>query len=436
MKRPVIIALLIVALGLVCLGIGAVVFFTANGGFPTNNPFDRRNISSQLEESKTLKVDTEKPVALTVTSAAGDVTVTGADVETVQLKVIKTAYDSTQARADAEVKGVKYSIEQAGNAITLKYELPKSVNFSNNVNTVDFIVTVPQETTVKTETGMGETSVTGTQGNVDIHNDFGAITLEDIAGALSVKTNSGEVNATSIDAGSEDIDLNSDFGGITLKNANGKNITLNSKSGRITLSEVRATGDITSQTDFGNSSFENGSAGGLSIITKGGGVTLTKINISKIIKVQDDFGEIDLEQATATSYDLQTNSGSISVDGVKGKLKAYTDFGGISIQNAQSVTLDLLTKSGGVEFDGSLGAGPHSVVSDFGEINLTLPADSKLNVDLSTDFGNIKSDLPITVTVNGTNNSDGDQIVGSINGGGDQFTAKTKSGGVNIHTAK
>ena len=102
----------------------------------------------QLEESKTLKVDAEKPVTLKVTDDAGDVTIIGADVKTVQVKVVKTAYDSSQARADEEVKGIKYTIEQTGNTITLKYELPKSMNFNNNVNTVDFIVTVPNETTV------------------------------------------------------------------------------------------------------------------------------------------------------------------------------------------------------------------------------------------------------------------------------------------------
>ena len=68
--------------------------------------------------------------------------------------------------------------------------------------------------------------------------------------------------------------------------------------------------------------------------------------------------------------------------GVKGKLKAHTDFGGVKIDNAQAVTLDVNTKSGTVEFSGSLGTGPHIVSSDFGEIDLTLPADSKLNVDL------------------------------------------------------
>ena len=74
-----------------------------------------------------------------MTDAAGDVTITGADVETVQVKVVKTAYDSTQSRADQEVKSIKYTIEQTGNTITLKYELPKSMNFSNKVNTVDFV---------------------------------------------------------------------------------------------------------------------------------------------------------------------------------------------------------------------------------------------------------------------------------------------------------
>jgi DUF4097 and DUF4098 domain-containing protein YvlB len=161
-----------------------------------------------------------------------------------------------------------------------------------------------------------------------------------------------------------------------------------------------------------------------------------KLKVNKEITVHNDFGEIELQQATATIYDLHTNSGSITVDGAKGKLKAETDFGSIKITNAQSVTLDLKTNSGAVEFSGSLGAGPHLVGTDFGEIDLTLPADSKLNVDLSTDFGKIKSDLPITVTLNGNSDSDGDQIVGSINGGGDQFTAKTNSGSVTIHTGE
>jgi putative adhesin len=432
MKRPIVITLLIVALLLVLAGIGAVVFFAANGGFPTNNPFDVRNISSQLEESKTLKVDTAKPLTLKVADDAGDVTITGGDVETVQIKVVKTAYDSSQARADAEVKGIKYTIEQTGGTITLKYELPKSMNFSNNVNTVDFVVTVPHEVTVDVNGHMGAVSVASTKGHVDIKNDFGDVTTQDIEGALTVQTNSGEVNATSILAGSENIDLHSDFGSVTLKKAGGNDITLSSNSGAIALSEVRATGDITTNTDFGGTKYENGSADSLHTETKSGKVSLTKININKQIFAKDDFGDIDLEQALAASYDLHANSGAITVDGAKGKLKVDSDFGNITINNAQSVILTVETNSGTVEFSGTLGEGPHFIKSDFGSIDISLPADSALNVDIKTDFGKIKSDLPVTVTLNGESNSNGDHVVGSINGGGEQLTVQANSGNINI----
>jgi putative adhesin len=436
MKRPIIIALLVVALLFVLAGIGAVVFFTANGGFRTNNPFDRRNISSQLEESKTLKVDAGKPVSLTVADDAGGITVTGADVETVQVKVIKTAYDSTQARADEEVKTVKYKVEQTGNTITLKYELPKSMNFSNNVNTVDFIVTVPNETTVDVNTSFGDVNVADIKGDADIVTTFGEVTVENVEGGLSISNSNGDMNASSIDSGNKDISLNSEFGGLTLKSANGKNVTLESNSGTITLRDVRATNGITTQTDFGNITIENGASDTLSTKSSNGAVSLIKVKVNKDIRVENEFGEIELEQAFAASYDLHTNGGSITVDGAKGKLKAESEFGGIKIENAESVTLDVKTNNGTVEFSGSLAEGPHTVNSEFGEIDLTLPDDSKLNVDLSTEFGTIKSDLPILVMVNQTSNSNGDQIVGSINGGGEQLTVETNNGSVNIHAGK
>lgn len=430
MKKPIVITLLIVALALVCVGIGSVIYFA--NGFPTNNPFDRRNISSQVEESKTLKVDTEKPLTLKVNSAAGNVTVTGANVDTVQVKAVKTAYDSTQARADEEVKTVKYTVEQNGNSITLKYELPKSTNFSNNINTVDFIVTVPAETSVTVDTGFGKVNVSGVKGDADLENDFGDVTVENIEGALSVQTNSGAIEASSIKAGDKDISLKSDFGGITLEKASAANITFESNSGKVTLKDVNATGDFSSKSDFGDTKFENGSAASINIESKSGKLELIKVKVQGLIKVDDDFGNITLTQATAASYDLHTNSGAITVDGATGSLKAYTDFGNLEVSNAQSVTLDLKTKSGSVDFSGSLGKAPHTVKSDFGNITLIIPADSTLNVDLKTDFGKIKSELPVTVTLTGSSSNSGEQINGAINGGGGQLTVQTNSGNINI----
>jgi hypothetical protein len=412
-----------------------VAFYRMNG-FSRNNPFDRRNIPSVLEENKTIKVDAGKPVTLNVNSAAGDVTVTGGDVETVQVRAVKTAYDSTQARADEEVKTVKYVVEQNGNSITLKYELPKSMNFSNNVNKVDFFVTVPVKTSVTVDTGFGEVSASNLEGDANLTNDFGDVTAQNIDGALVVSTNSGTVEAISITAGDGDIHLRSDFGNISLEKAGAKNITLESNSGEVTINDADAANAISTKTEFGTTKLENGSAASINVETNSGKVELTKFKVDALIKVDGDFGDITLTQATASAYDLHTRSGTITIDGSKGSLKAYTDFGDIEVMNAQSVTLDLKTNSGSVEFTGSLGKGPHQVKSDFGNITLVLPPDTKLDVELKTDFGNIESDLPITVTVTGSSENDKNEITGTINGGGEQLTVQTNSGNINIKSMK
>lgn len=432
MKKPIVIVLLTVALTLVCLGIGVVVFFAANDGFQRNSPFDNQNIASKLEESKTIEVDTDDPLTLTIYNAAGDVTITGGDVDAMQIDVAKTAFDSTQARADEEVKSVNYTIEQDGNNITIKYDIPKSMNFNNKINTVDFVITVPNETTIDVDTGFGEVSVANTKGNAKIRNDFGDVTLENIEGGLTVQTNSGEVNATSITAGSEAIALHSDFGAVILKKAGGRDITLDSRSGKITLSEVRATGKLTAGTDYGNVKFDNGSAASSSYTTKSGEIELTSVNVSGVLMVVNDFGNLTLDKVNAKSYDIVMSSGSIKIDGAQGSVKAHTKFGNITLTNAKNATLDLVTQSGTIDFEGTLGDGPHTIHSDFGGIEITLPADTALNVDLETEFGKVKSDIPISIVL--TEELTNSHWVGTTNDGGSEFKVSTKSGDITIKT--
>jgi len=434
MKRPIVIVLLTIALTFVCLGIGAVIFFAANGGFPTNNPFDNRNISSQLEESKTLKVDAEKPVTLTVTDDAGDITVTGAEVDTVQVKIVKTAYDSTQARADEEVKGIQYTITQTDNTINIKYSLPKSMNFNNRVNTVDFIVTVPSETQVTVDTN-GDVAVSDIQGNTDLTTDFGSLNVENVKGSLSMDTNNGDIDAKSVNASGKDIKVDSSFGNINMEQITSRNVTVTSTNGRLTFINVRATGEVYTKSSFGDITYENGSSSSLQLESTNGKIKIIKFDVKQGLEIKNSFGDIRLTDVAASSYDLNSNNGDITIDGVSGKFKAKTEFGDIEIINAQSAILDLDTNNGSIEFNGSLGEGSHMVKSEFGSVDLTLPADVKLNVDLSTEFGKIKSDLPVTVTLTETSgsNSNHDQIVGTINGGGDQLTVDTNNGNVTIH---
>lgn len=434
MKRPIVIALLVIALVFVLAGIGAVLFFAINGGFAGNSPFDRNNIAFIVEESKTLKVDTEKPVTLKVADDAGDVTVTGGDVKTVQVKIVKTAYDSTQARAEEEVKTIQYSIEQSGNIITLKYELPKSMNFSNNVNTVDFLVTVPKETLVTIDTNFGNVTVSDIQGDANLTTDFGDLKVENLDGSLSMDTNNGDAQIKSVDAAGKDIVIDSSFGDITLEQIKSQDITVTSSNGKITLTNIRATGDVFTKSSFGDINFENGSAASLTLDSDNGRIEVTKFDVKKKLGIDNSFGDIELTGATAGSYDIHTSNGNLTIDGVKGALKAHTEFGDIEIFNARSVVLDLDTNNGNIDFSGSLGEGPHNIKTEFGDVTLSIPDDSNLNVDLTTEFGDITSEIPITVTLTGDLKNN--EQTGSINEGGGLLTIDTNNGDISIKAIK
>ncbi|HSL41837.1 MAG TPA: DUF4097 family beta strand repeat-containing protein [Anaerolineales bacterium] len=412
MKRPIIIVLLILALALVGTGVLAVAFFTL--GRPAIESI-RPVVYATTEETKSLEV--EGPFTLSVQDDAGKVSIVGSETDKVTVDIVKTGVGSSQERAQQSLKNIKYEIKQQGDVIKLIYDLPeRQLRDLNSVGTVDFLVTVPSDV------------------NVEVNAGFGNIELEDLAGAVDVKTESGTVEASSINAAREDIRLESSFGSIRLTNATGANISLSSNSGTLEAENVRASQDVELSTDFGNVVYEKGSASSLTISTNSGAVDLVSVNVSNALVVKDEFGNINLDRVNARSYDTQTNSGSITIDGAKGSVEAQSGFGNITVTNAENATINLHTESGAIDFEGSLGEGPHQIGSNFGEIEVSIPADSALNVDLQTNFGTIKSDIPITVTLSGE--SEKNHQTGTINDGGPQLTVETESGGISIQASR
>jgi hypothetical protein len=425
MKRPVIIGFLAAATLLVLAGIAAVVYFTVReGGFN----FDANPVSATAEESQTLKVDVKEQVTLSVDDDAGRVTVVGAEVEAVEVKVIKTGNAGSQSDAEEDLENIRYEIQQTGNVIRLLYKLD-GVR-SNHIDTVDFIVTVPVGTTAEIETNLGAVEVANLKGDVNISNDFGDVSVRDVEGALALENSSGAVIVIGLNANRDEVTIDADFGDITLENITGGNVTITSNSGAVTLNDIRASGDVYIKSDFGDTTYEGGSAAALTVESSSGKTVVTNVNVRGALVIACDFGEVILSQTLAGSYDLDSDSGNIFLEGVKNGIKAHTDFGNISVSDAQNVTIDLSSNSGVIDFSGSLGDGPHLIKSDFGGIILSLPADSQLNVELKTDFGNIESALPITIVTTG--NSEKSRMVGKINGGGAQLTATTNSGNITI----
>lgn len=329
------------------------------------NVFADDRVSVEASEEQTFTVT--GPTNLTLDGQAGNVIVTGGAGDTVVVQAHRTAWAPDAQAAEAELAALKVTMTQAGDTITIVVTEPERVIFTGQTNTVAFTITVPTETAVK------------------VNVDFGDVTLSDTVG---------------------DADLQSNFGDVRVR-------------------DVQTTGDILLGTDFGKIEFERGAANHLIVKTSSGRVTLTDVSVTETVEVESDFGSITLTDVEANTYTVRANSGSITINGAGGVVTAHSDFGDVTVKNAEDVTLDLKTNSGAVTFSGSLGDGPHSLVSDFGRVGLTIPADSALTIDLKTDFGKITSALPITA------NGDLDERwQGTINGGGASLTVKTNSGSI------
>jgi DUF4097 and DUF4098 domain-containing protein YvlB len=152
------------------------------------------------------------------------------------------------------------------------------------------------------------------------------------------------------------------------------------------------------------------------------------LQIESSLIAHTDFGDIEVDEVTADRYDLDTNSGRIEIDVLGGEIKAYSDFGDLVIKSTQPATIDLFTKSGSVEYTGPLGLGPHSLVTDFGDISMYLPQDTAITFDLKTDFGKLKTEFPITLE----GDVKPDHWSGTINDGGASLSATTNSGDISF----
>jgi DUF4097 and DUF4098 domain-containing protein YvlB len=351
--------------------------------------FSADTISAEADEEQRFAVS--GPAVLSVESLAGEIIVTSGEGDEIVVHAHKTGWGSDQADAEAALATLKVDITQDGNTITVRAEHAVEIGIAAQTrsDTVDFTITVPAETAVNAQTEFGDVKLSGTTGDADLKTSFGAIGVEDVNGALTAETSGGEITAKRVGAEEQVLSLKTDFGKVVLEDA---------------------------------------IAGVVSLESGSGGVELTRVEVGGPVTVQTDFGAVTLEQVAAERYDLGTGSGKITVHGAQGTVKAHTDFGDVEVTEATRADLDLSSSSGSLSFSGSLGDGPHTLRTDFGNVQMALPEDAALTFDLTTNFGKITSAFPITTT----GEWEQDHLTGTINGGGASLTAETSSGDISL----
>jgi DUF4097 and DUF4098 domain-containing protein YvlB len=365
-----------------------------------------------------------------VDSSVGKVTVTAGDGDEIVIAMHKTAWAATQEAAQEALDNLKVSITQDGDAVRVEYKQPNRVFIASQgiADTVDFTITVPRDVVMTVHTGSGDVALEGTRGDASLEADYGDIAISNLKGGLNAETSSGKVGAEDIQAGKMDIVLHSDYGKVTLDESAARKVKLSSSSGDLTLNDVNAAGEVSLDSNYGEILFEDGSAGSLTIEASSGRITLTDLEVSGSLTAHSNYGDVELMRVMAESYDLDTSSGAVTVERVSGSLKAHSGYGNVKVTRGEEVTLDLSSDSGSVEYSGSLGEGPHTMKSNYGNLQIELPRDVALDIELKTDYGKVKSALPVTLS----GYLEETHWVGTINGGGASFAAVTKSGDVRL----
>jgi DUF4097 and DUF4098 domain-containing protein YvlB len=173
------------------------------------------------------------PVDLEVLSRSGDITVHNGPSGTVSIhgKIhVGNSWFGGDRRAEVQEIQNNPPVRQSGNSIRVDY-----IN-ANNIS-IDYEITVPEDTSLRSHTGSGDQNVEGLRGRVDLESGSGDLKLgrltgdmhfstgsgnvrgHDLAGPARMKAGSGDIDIE--ETGEGDIDIRTGSGNITVKGING-----------------------------------------------------------------------------------------------------------------------------------------------------------------------------------------------------------------------
>jgi len=256
--------------------IALVVLFTTAAAFASSTPqgtFDR-----------TLSVS--GPVDLEVLTRSGDVTVRAGSSGSVQIHgKIYVGDHWLMGGREADVHQIEQNppIRQEGNSVHIEYVDMRNIS-------VDYEITVPEETTVRTRSGSGDQLIEGTRGNVEVQTGSGDVKLTKLTGEIHVQTGSGNVRAREI-AGT--VKGGTGSGDVEIEETGPGDVDMHTGSGNIVARGVQ--GGFHGEAGSGDITAEGTQSGSWEIHTGSGNV------------------HVQLPANAAFDADISTSSGTVDV---------------------------------------------------------------------------------------------------------------------------
>jgi hypothetical protein len=226
-------------------------------------------------------------VALEVATHSGDITVRTGPAGTVTVRgKIFVGDHWLFGNRQTDVSDIEKNppLRQDGNSIHVDY-----VNYHEI--SVDYEITVPEDTAVRTHSGSGDQTIEGTRGNADLQSGSGNLRLSHLTGEVRLQAGSGDVRASAI-AGS--VHGGTGSGNMELEETGSGDVDLHTGSGDIKASGIQ--GAFRAEAGSGNITAEGAQTGAWEIHTGSGNV------------------HVHLPPNAAFDANISTSSGTLDVD--------------------------------------------------------------------------------------------------------------------------
>lgn len=327
--------------------------------------------SAQAKYERT--VERQTPLAadskFEVTTSFGSITITGADVADCSVVAKISGMAPTEEDAQELAEQVEIVLEKVGDTLTVKAEKPHTEG-RRSVG-ISYDITVPRQT------------------NVKCSSSYGSVKLIDIKGIVNGRTSSGSITAENIEGPT---DLDTSYGSITCRNISEGDIKLKTSSGSIKLYEA-SFGNCDVNTSYGSIQTDN-LEGDSIVLHSGSGSIKMAGTVTDTANISTSYGRITCRQITT------------------GEITAKSSSGGIDVVCSESTPSDLVA----------------SLVTSYGSIDFVGPPNYAGKVDVSTSYGSIRTELPITVSGEVSKKN----LKGTVGQGDGNLYLHTSSGSINL----
>ncbi len=318
-----------------------------------------------VEKQSTL----ESGSTLVVGTSSGSITINGADVSECIVIADITARAPTEQEATEIAEQVSIISEKSGTTLTIKADKPRLKN--NRSVSVSYNITVPRQTIVR------------------CNSSYGALKLSNIERGVNGKTSSGSITAEMIKGS---VDLDTSYGSVTCRDVTGGDIKVKTSSGKIQLSEA-SFGNCDLHTSYGSITAEQLNGDSIKLHSSSGGINVTKASVP-VVDIFTSYGRITCREITVADIIAKTSSGGIDIE--------------CSKLSPSEISAD--------------------VVTSYGSIDFTAPKDFSGRVELGTNYGSVRTDLPITISGQVSKK----RITGTIGQGNGKVFLRTSSGSVRL----